>query len=85
LPAYKIASSRSLARNDDILETEITTATRIAEHIFARGKETVDRPDDIRAWIKAMTYKPVYGAWSRSIGEITLWRGPVAQHALLAR
>jgi hypothetical protein len=22
----------------------------------------VDRPDDIRAWIKAMTYKPVYGA-----------------------
>ncbi len=47
---------------NDILETEITTATRIAEHIFARREATVDRPDDIRAWIKAMTYKPVYGA-----------------------
>jgi malate dehydrogenase (oxaloacetate-decarboxylating)(NADP+) len=47
---------------DDILETEITTATRIAEHIFEQGQATVDQPDDIRAWIKAMTYKPVYGA-----------------------
>ncbi len=47
---------------DDILETEITTATRVAEHIFEHGQATVDRPDDIRAWIKAMTYKPVYGA-----------------------
>jgi len=47
---------------NDILETEITTATRIAEHIFAWGQATVDRPDDIRAWIKAMTYKAVYGA-----------------------
>jgi malate dehydrogenase (oxaloacetate-decarboxylating)(NADP+) len=47
---------------DDILETEITTATRIAEHIFERGQATVERPDDIRAWVKAMTYKPVYGA-----------------------
>jgi len=48
---------------DDILETEITTATRIAEYIFAQGQATVDRPGDIRAWIKAMTYKPVYGAY----------------------
>jgi len=47
---------------DDILETEMTTATRIAEHIFEHGQATVSRPDDIRAWIKAMTYKPVYDA-----------------------
>jgi malate dehydrogenase (oxaloacetate-decarboxylating)(NADP+) len=47
-------------RQDDILETEITTATRVAEYIFEQGQATVDRPDDIRAWIKAMTYKPVY-------------------------
>jgi malate dehydrogenase (oxaloacetate-decarboxylating)(NADP+) len=47
---------------DDILETEITTATRVAEHIFEQGQATVERPDDIRAWIKAMTYKPAYGA-----------------------
>ena len=44
----------------DILEVEITTATRIAEHIFDRGLATVDRPDDIRAWIKGMTYTPAY-------------------------
>jgi malate dehydrogenase (oxaloacetate-decarboxylating)(NADP+) len=44
----------------DILETEITTATRIAGHIFEHGQATVDRPDDIRAWIKGMTYKPAY-------------------------
>jgi malate dehydrogenase (oxaloacetate-decarboxylating)(NADP+) len=48
-------------RQDDILETEITTATRVAEYIFEQGQATVKRPDDIRAWIKAMTYKPVYG------------------------
>jgi malate dehydrogenase (oxaloacetate-decarboxylating)(NADP+) len=46
---------------DDILETELTTATRVAEHIFNRDQATVERPDDIRAWIKAMTYRPVYG------------------------
>jgi malate dehydrogenase (oxaloacetate-decarboxylating)(NADP+) len=47
---------------DDILETEITTATRVAEHIFNQHQATVERPNDIRAWIKAMTYKPVYNA-----------------------
>ncbi len=50
---------------DDILETEITTATRVAEYIFEQGQATVERPDDIRAWIKAMTYKPAYGAECR--------------------
>jgi len=50
---------------DDILETEITTATRVAEYIFEQGQATVERPDDVRAWIKAMTYKPVYGAECR--------------------
>jgi malate dehydrogenase (oxaloacetate-decarboxylating)(NADP+) len=44
----------------NILEVEITTATRIAEHIFERDLATVSRPEDIRAWIKAMTYKPEY-------------------------
>jgi malate dehydrogenase (oxaloacetate-decarboxylating)(NADP+) len=46
---------------DDIHETEITTATRVAEHIFNRDQATVERPDDVRAWIKAMTYRPLYG------------------------
>jgi malate dehydrogenase (oxaloacetate-decarboxylating)(NADP+) len=47
---------------DDILETEITTATRVAEYIFKQGQAGVERPGDVRAWIKGMTYKPVYGA-----------------------
>lgn len=44
----------------NILETEITTAVRVAEHIFDRGLATVDRPDDIRAWLKGQTYTPAY-------------------------
>ena len=44
----------------NIGEIEMTTATRLAEHIFDRGLARVDRPDDIRAWIKGMTYDPVY-------------------------
>jgi malate dehydrogenase (oxaloacetate-decarboxylating)(NADP+) len=44
----------------NILEVEITTATRIAEHIFDRGLATVGRPEDIRAWIKTMVYTPKY-------------------------
>ncbi len=47
-------------KQSEILEVEITTATRIAEHIFDRGQATVDRPDDIRAWIKSLTYTPNY-------------------------
>ena len=48
-------------KQSHILETEITTATRVAEHIFDQGQATVDRPKDVRAWIEAMTYKPEYG------------------------
>ena len=43
-----------------ILEVEITTATRVAEHIFDTGQATVKRPRDVRAWIEAMTYEPAY-------------------------
>ena len=47
-------------KQSHILETEITTATRIAEHIFDQGQATVTRPKDVRAWIEDMTYKPEY-------------------------
>ncbi len=47
-------------KQSHILETEITTATRVAEHIFDQGEATVDRPKDVRAWIETMTYKPEY-------------------------
>ncbi len=47
-------------KQSDILQTEITTATRVAEFIFDQGLATVDRPPDIRAWIEGLTYKPGY-------------------------
>ncbi|WP_278367064.1 NAD-dependent malic enzyme [Acetobacter orientalis] len=44
----------------DILEVSITSATRIAEYIFDKGSATVERPQDIRAWIESLTYSPRY-------------------------
>ncbi len=49
-------------KQSDILETELTTAARIAEFIFEKGDATVERPPDIRAWLEALSYKPAYGA-----------------------
>lgn len=45
---------------ENILETEITTATRIAEHMFDAGLSQVARPHDIRAWIESLLYRPTY-------------------------
>ena len=45
---------------DNILETEITTATRVAEFMFDEGLAQVKRPRDIRAWIEHQLYKPQY-------------------------
>src|SRR6266436_2279573 len=44
----------------DILETEVTTATRVAEFMFDEGLAQVKRPRDIRAWIERQLYKPQY-------------------------
>ena len=44
----------------DILETEVTTATRIAEFMFDQGLAQVERPRDIRAWIEGQLYRPQY-------------------------
>jgi malate dehydrogenase (oxaloacetate-decarboxylating)(NADP+) len=44
----------------NILETEITTATRVAEFMFDEGLAQVKRPRDIRAWIEGQLYKPQY-------------------------
>jgi malate dehydrogenase (oxaloacetate-decarboxylating)(NADP+) len=44
----------------DILETEVTTATRVAEFMFETGLAQVERPRDIRAWIESLLYKPQY-------------------------
>ena len=44
----------------DILETEVTTATRVAEFMFDQGLAQVDRPRDIRAWIEGQLYVARY-------------------------
>jgi malate dehydrogenase (oxaloacetate-decarboxylating)(NADP+) len=46
----------------DILETEVTTATRVAEYMFDQGLAQVERPPDIRAWIEGQLYEPQYKA-----------------------
>src|ERR1700719_2130266 len=44
----------------NILETEVTTATRVAEFMFDKGLAQVERPRDTRAWIEGQLYKPQY-------------------------
>lgn len=44
----------------DILETEVTTAVRVAEFMFDQGLAQAERPRDIRAWIEGQLYKPHY-------------------------
>jgi malate dehydrogenase (oxaloacetate-decarboxylating)(NADP+) len=44
----------------NILESEVTTATRIAESMFEQGLAQVERPLDIRAWIEGQLYRPEY-------------------------
>jgi malate dehydrogenase (oxaloacetate-decarboxylating)(NADP+) len=43
-----------------ILETEVTTAARVAEFMFDEGLAQVERPRDIRAWIESQLYQPRY-------------------------
>jgi malate dehydrogenase (oxaloacetate-decarboxylating)(NADP+) len=44
----------------NILETEVTTATRVAEFMFDEGLAQVERPRNVRAWIEGQLYKPQY-------------------------
>lgn len=52
-------------RQDNILETELTTAAYVAEHIFDRGMAGVERPADIRAWLETLIYTPAYKVLAR--------------------
>ena len=47
-------------RQNNILDVELNTATRIAMDIFERDLATVDQPADIFDWIKGQTYRPSY-------------------------
>jgi malate dehydrogenase (oxaloacetate-decarboxylating)(NADP+) len=44
----------------NILETEVTTASRVAAFMFDNGLAQVERPRDIRAWIEGQLYTPQY-------------------------
>jgi len=46
----------------NILETEVTTAARIAEFMFEKGLAQVERPREIRSWIEGQLYKADYKA-----------------------
>ena len=46
----------------NILEMEVTTASRVAEFMFEKGLVQVKRPRDIRAWIEGQLYEPRYAA-----------------------
>jgi len=54
------AKGRLYPSQSNILETEVTTATRIAEYMFDKGLAQVERPRDIRAWIESQLYTPRY-------------------------
>lgn len=45
---------------EQILETEVTTAARICEYMFDAGLAQVPRPHDIRAWLEGLLYRPQY-------------------------
>ena len=44
----------------NILQTEVTTATRVAEYMFDSGLAKARRPKDIRAWIEGQLYVAEY-------------------------
>jgi malate dehydrogenase (oxaloacetate-decarboxylating)(NADP+) len=44
----------------NILETELTTAARVADFMFEKGLAQVKQPQDTRAWIEGQLYKPQY-------------------------
>ena len=56
------AKGKLFPDQSDILQTEVTTAVRVVEHMFDSGLAQVKRPPDIRAWIEAQLYVPTYAA-----------------------
>jgi hypothetical protein len=56
------ARGRVCPSQSNILETEVTTATRMAEFVFDKGLAQVERPEDVRSWSEGQLYKPQHGA-----------------------
>jgi len=44
----------------NILATEVTTATRVAEFMFDQGLAQAERPREVRGWIEGQLYRPQY-------------------------
>jgi malate dehydrogenase (oxaloacetate-decarboxylating)(NADP+) len=44
----------------NMLETEMTTSTRVAELAFERGLARVERPADVQAFVRRHAYEPMY-------------------------
>jgi malate dehydrogenase (oxaloacetate-decarboxylating)(NADP+) len=44
----------------NVLETEICTASRVAEVVFEQDFARVDRPPEIEPWLRSMLYEPKY-------------------------
>src|SRR5262249_5813844 len=44
----------------NMLETELYTAAKVAENIFARGLARANKPADVGAFIRQHAYKPEY-------------------------
>ena len=51
----------------DILETEVTTATRVAEFMFEKGLAQVERPRDIRAGSRVSSTRHTIDRWSERV------------------
>jgi malate dehydrogenase (oxaloacetate-decarboxylating)(NADP+) len=59
------AKGRLYPVQSNILETEVSTATRVAEYMFDQGLAQVQRPKDVRSWIEGQLYVPGYGENAR--------------------
>ncbi|MNE26810.1 putative NAD-dependent malic enzyme 2 [compost metagenome] len=47
-------------RIDSILEVSLNVAIKVTEKIFDSGLARVEKPDDIKAFIKSKMYEPAY-------------------------
>ena len=60
MDAESRAKGRLFPRQTNILETEVTTATRVVDFMFDKGLAQVERPTDVRSWIEKQLYAPKY-------------------------
>lgn len=62
VPADLLKQGLLYPRQENILETEIKTAARVAKLVFDSGLARVDRPRDMEAFIRQHVYTPEYKA-----------------------